>query len=307
MTGLNRTIEMFLSGKAGYAELKEAYRNTAKEVKFFVLGGNDAEMVAIAALLSQAGQHFIQPKKEWGNHSYGPGELGLEVTPAHEEMHSQGGPQYPVPVPAAVKEYSTVVFVECFPADSWPQGTKAIVVDHHGELAYRPAAIRQVLDILEPTGFQISGETRRWAELIAANDSGYIPAMTALGATQDEVSRVRALDRSAQGITPAHEAEAERAISAKEVVGRLTVVRMAHSKTATVADRLYGQHDQLLIISGDGEVNFYGDGALCAELKTKFEGWNGGAGLGKTGANAYWGAGRPEQEKVSTFIREQLN
>ena len=306
MTGLSAIVGSFLSRKIGYAELKEAYHGIAQAAKFFVLGGNDAEMEVIKQLLSQAGQSFVQPRKEWGDHSYNPDDLGLEVAPAHTGRQSQGGPSYDVHVPAAVRGYSTVVFVECSAVSDWPEGTKTILIDHHGELAYRPASIRQVLDVLEPTGFQISSETRRWIELIAANDAGYIPAMITLGATPEEIARIRALDRSAQGITPGHEAEAERAIAAKEVSGRLTIVRMAHSKTATVADRLFGGYDQLLILSADREVNFYGDGALCADLKAKFEGWNGGSGLGKIGANAYWG-GYPNQEDVLTFIQQHLN
>lgn len=306
MTGLSAVVGSFLTRKLGYAELKEAYRGITQESKFFVLGGNDAEMELVKQLLSQAGQLFVQPKKEWGDYSYSPADLGLEVVPAHTGRRSQGGPSYDVQVPAAVKGYSTVVFVECTAAAQWPEGTETIRVDHHGELAYRPASVRQVLDILEPCGFQLSGETRRWIELIAANDAGYIPAMIALGSTPEEIARIRALDRSAQGITPAYEAEAERAIVAKEVTGPLTIIRMKHSKTATVADRMYGDYNQLLIISGDGEVNFYGDGALCAELKTKFEGWNGGSGLGKVGANAYWG-GYPNQEDALAFIQQHLN
>jgi hypothetical protein len=68
---------------------------------------------------------------------------------------------------------------------------------------------------------------------------------------------------------------------------------------------MFGNYDQLLILSADGEVNFYGDGAVCAELKTEFEGWNGGSGLGKVGASAYWG-GYPDQEDTLEFIQKHL-
>lgn len=152
----------------------------------------------------------------------------------------------------------------------------------------------------------VSGSQKGNALLVAANDARYIPGMLAIGATQEEIDCVRMFDRLVQGITPAQDTEGLRAIGEKEILGRLTVVRMSHSKTATVADRLFGQYDQLLILSGDGEVNFFGDGALCAELKDKFEGWNGGSGLGKLGANAYWGCGSPNQAEVLEFVQQRL-
>jgi hypothetical protein len=80
---------------------------------------------------------------------------------------------------------------------------------------------------------------------------------------------------------------------------------MAHSKCATVTDRLFGRYDQLLILSGDGEVNFYGDGAICTALKEKFDGWNGGSGLGQVGGSAFWG-GYPNHDEVLDFVKKNL-
>lgn len=296
----------------------------------FVLGGNDGEMETIKNLLSAAGINYIQPKYMWGDHRFSPADLGLRVVTVSKG--SQGG--YPLGNRETIEDDPWIVFVECEPED-WPTGAaKAVVIDHHGDKAGRPSAITQVVAYLRQlpgrlrqnsfsgdmrSKQEISSEascievattfsatTARWIELIAANDARYIPGMMAVGATQEETERVRLFDRSAQGITPAHEAEAERAIAAKETEGRLTVVRMAHSKTATVTDRLFGQYDQLLILSsGDGESNFFGDGALCAELKEKVGGWNGGSGLGKAGASAFWG-GNPDQEEVLRFIRRKV-
>jgi len=56
--------------------------------------------------------------------------------------------------------------------------------------------------------------------------------------------------------------------------GKLTVVKLAHSKGATITDRLFGKYQNLLILSGDGEVKFYGDGKICEDLKNNFEGRN---------------------------------
>jgi len=272
----------------------------------FVLGGEDLEMATIRSLLVLAGVRHIQPNKGWGAQTYGPAALDLAVV---EEAVIRGkgafGETYYGPPAQRCFGVERVVFVECAPAKEWPSGTPAVVVDHHGENSSRPPAVQQVLALL---GLPISDAMRRWTELVGANDAGYIPAMKALGATPDEVEHIRALDRGAQGVTPVHEAEAERAIGAREVIGRLTVVRMGHSKTSPVADRLYGVADQLLILSEDGEANFYGDGAICAGLVKGFAGWSGGAGLGKAGQPAYWGvSGSKSEDEVIKLITSALS
>ena len=298
----------------------------------FVLGGSDGEMLVIRQLLTLAGLAHIQPKTGWGDQQYTPAELGIELQT--KQVPTGGGHGYSSLYDKEIvvgKEVENVVFVECRPADGWPEHLSNQVIDHHGSRSGESASIMQLLSILSSMAAQLetqrehmqseknpavvaqnirqvtdrlSPESRRWVELTAANDAGYIPAMLALGATCDEVARVRAFDRSAQGITSAHEKEAERAIREAKTEGRLTVVCMTHSKTATVADRLYGRYDQLLIHSSDdGETNFYGDGALCAALKEKFSGWAGGSGLGKEGGTAYWGGYDGEAEQ---FIRDYL-
>ncbi|OGE26183.1 hypothetical protein A2780_00015 [Candidatus Daviesbacteria bacterium RIFCSPHIGHO2_01_FULL_41_45] len=258
----------------------------------FFLGGNDAEMVRIFEVLANAGIETVNKGLGWGAHA----------SAYADEIASAGA------------EGKTVVLVELDNSSAakteWtaekvavtlPEGT--IEVDHHGDRSAEPASILQVLKL-------IGAEPTHWDLLIAANDSGFIPAMEAMGATANEIAEVRASDRNAQGITPEKEAEAEQAIAKAETSDRLTVVRMAHSKCATVTDRLHKGaggpgYDQLLILSGDGEVNFYGDGKLCQNLKEKFEGWNGGSGLGAEGGSAFWG-GYPNHEEVLAFVKESL-
>lgn len=237
----------------------------------FFLGGIDAEMVEILRVLTSVGAKVINANLGWG----------------------ATASAYSAEIATVAAEKKTPVLVELITDIALPESV--ILVDHHGDRAGEPASIFQVLNLLglEPTRYQ---------ELIAANDSAYIPGMLAISATSEEIAAVRLSDRCAQGITPEQEAAAETAIVNREVHGRLTVVRLPHSKCATITDRLFGQYDQLLILSGDGEVNFYGDGALCSTLKEKFEGWNGGSGLGKIGGSAYWG-GYPNQAEIENFIR----
>ena len=238
----------------------------------FFLGGIDAEMNEIENVLKLHNMEFYNKNLGWG----------AAASAYNEEIDKE------------IKNGKVPVLVELIPDITLSEGI--ILVDHHGDQAYKKASILQVLDLLnlEPT---------RWQQLIAANDSGYIPGMIRINASEEEIAAVRLADRSAQGITPEQEEMAEVAISNREEEGLLTVCHLPHSKCATVTDRMFGQYDNLLILSEDGEVNFFGDGALCATLKERFKGWNGGSGLGQGGGSAYWG-GYPNQNEVEKFIRE---
>jgi hypothetical protein len=170
--------------------------------------------------------------------------------------------------------------------------------DRHNDLS----SLEQVAQLL---GVTLSVEEA----FIAANDKGYIPAMKQLGEElfmeETEVNamieKVRALDRSAQGITADQEEQAEQALQNAETCGSLTVVRLPHSKCATITDRLFGQYENLLVLCGDGEANFYGKGELCRSLLANFEGWAGG----DLNTSGFWG-GYPNQRDVEKFVREAL-
>lgn len=258
----------------------------------FFLGGKDLEMEAIKALLTEQKLPFTDGKLAWGAST---SQYGDEI-----EKISKSG--------------KTPVLIELSQDSKIPENS--VIIDHHNENANKPASILQVCALLdiEPT---------RKMQLIAANDSGYIPAMQKLGASQEEIDTIRLLDRKCQGITDEQEKEAERAIANKKVQDGVTIIKMSHSKTATVADRLFDSHKQqnLLVLSDDGEVNYFGDGKLCEMLKGKaigtrpaswdpsqtetiydnFGGWTGGTGLGKEEGSAFWG-GYPDHKAVTDFI-----
>lgn len=249
----------------------------------FFLGGADAEMLAIADACREAGVAIVDKHLGWG-----------ASASAYKEEIAQ-----------AISEGKQPVLIELSLDIELPE--TAIVVDHHNENVGKPASILQVLSLLgvEPTRYQ---------QLIAANDCAYIPGMLALGATPEEIAAVRLADRAAQGITPEQEREAERAIAAAEVVNGVTIIKMAHSKTATVCDRLFSQdkEQRLLILSEDGESNFFGNGELCRLLQgedtgkkteqgytiySHFGGWIGGN-LPQSG---FWG-GYADQKEVEKFV-----
>ncbi|MDR0860596.1 MAG: hypothetical protein LBO09_06585 [Candidatus Peribacteria bacterium] len=265
--------------------------NKNKKNLVVFLGGADAEMSAIREVLQQTGIEFVDNQLGWG----------AKIS------------DYSDRIKEALSSNREVVTIELI-NDINLKGL--VEIDHHGERSTEPASILQVLKLIgiEPT---------RRQQLIAANDSGYIPAMLALGATPEEVAEIRLLDRSAQGITSEMEAEAERAIANTETINGITVIRMSHSKCATVSDRLFdpSKPQNLLILSGDGESNYYGNGLLCQLLKgektgtapapwdasqtietfSNFGGWNGGAGLGDPESYGFWG-GYGDQEAIKSFI-----
>lgn len=137
------------------------------------------------------------------------------------------------------------------------------------------------------------------------NDRGYIPALVAMGATQEEIGKVRAADRAAQGITPDEEAAGERAVARATTLAeaRLTVVSLPHARTATVTDRLQpelgGPGAQTLLVYCPDQVNFFGDGGLVRALQAHFPGgWYGGA----LPTRGFWGHDAPIPDVLPTLL-----
>ena len=230
-------------------------------------------------------------------------EAGIEVADKHLGWGASAS-AYAEEIAKAASEGKAPVLIELTLDIEVP--STSIIVDHHNENAGKPASLLQVLNL-------IGVEPSREQQLIAANDCGYIPGMLALGATAEEVAKVRYRDRAAQGITPEQEIEAERAIAAAEQVNGVTIVRMAHSKTATVCDRLFNpeKEERLLILSEDGESNFFGNGELCKLLQGEktgktSEGWDtysnfGGWIGGNLPTSGFWG-GYANQQAVLSYI-----
>lgn len=187
-----------------------------------------------------------------------------------------------------------------------PEG--ATNIDHHkydgDDRSSDKSSLEQVADLI---GYKLS----LYEEFIAANDKGFIPKMIELVKTKNLskeqteklIQKVRLQDRAAQGITPEQEKIAEEAIKEAEVSDSLTVVHMAHSKTSTVCDRLWGQYKNLLILSKDGEVNFFGSGRVIKKLSSLVEGsWSGGD---PDHDNGFWG-GYPQNLDVEKEVKKLL-
>lgn len=241
----------------------------------FFLGGRDLEMVTIAALLQArqaAGDGRIAQVADagllWGARA------------------SDYGPQ----IAAAAARSEVPVLVELAADVPLPPGT--VEIDHHGARSAEPAALRQVFGLL---ALPASDWTREFA-LVAANDTGHVAGMRAIGAADDEIRRIRAADRAAQGITAQEEAEGLRALAARRegLDGTLLVVDLPHGRSATVADplALAGDLRDLLLLS-PGSTQFFGSGERIARLDAAFPGgWRGGE-LPRRG---FWGLARPLTE-----------
>lgn len=188
-----------------------------------------------------------------------------------------------------------------------PEG--AVNIDHH---RYDGDDRTNELSSLEQVANLIGHKLSLFEEFVSANDKGFIPAMLALAKTknlskketQKLVNEVRLQDRAAQGITPEQEKIAEEAIKKAEIFDRLTVVRMAHSKTSTVCDRLWGSYRNLLVLSEDGEVNFFGERRVIEKLSSLVKGsWSGGD---LDHDNGFWG-GYPQDLDIEKEVKNLLN
>lgn len=187
-----------------------------------------------------------------------------------------------------------------------PEG--AVNIDHHrydgDDRSSDKSSLEQVAELI---GHKLS----LFEQFVSENDKGFIPAMMSLAKTknlskeetQKLINKVRLQDRAAQGITPEQEKIAKEAIQEAEVSNRLTVVRMSHSKTTTICDRLYGKYKNLLILSENGEVNFFGEKRVIERLSSLVKGsWSGGD---LDHDNGFWG-GYPQNLDIEKEVKKLL-
>ncbi len=238
----------------------------------FFLGGHDLEMLTIGELVrgEQGDAAVVDKGLRWG---------------ARAEA-------YAAEIAAWCDAGGVAVLVE-LPGLDGP-APNVIEVDHHGARAAEPSALRQVFALL---GLPEARWTRSFA-LVEANDVGHVAAMRAMGATAAEMAAIRAADRAAQGITPAEEMAGRAALAAARSAlgGRLMVVDLPHTRTATVMDPLaleLGDATRDVLVLTPAGPQFFGQGKAVAALDAAFPGgWRGGE-LPRRG---FWGLGHPAAE-----------
>lgn len=232
--------------------------NRLKKYVFF-LGGHDLEMVTIRDLLKDLAITVFDINLLWG---------------AKSSVYRKN-------IQDALNAGKTPVLVEIEDDMNLPKD-KVIFIDHHEERAgsEKPTALHQVFSLLNLSSEMWSSDF----DLVAANDRGYITELEKIGATREDIIRIRAEDRKAQQITPEQEEQGRLALAKTEVFldGRLTVAHLTHSRTAVATDFLHKclggpGYENLLVFCPD-ETDFFGEGELVMSLHAHFPGsWMGGA------------------------------
>jgi hypothetical protein len=192
----------------------------------------------------------------------------------------------------------TPVLVELTGDDDVPPG--AIEVDHHGARAGEPCSLAQVFSLLR---LPASRWTREHA-LVAANDVGHLAGLRAMRASEDEIRRIRAEDRAAQGVTPQEEAAGAAAADAVEQAAPgVLLARLPHERTATVVDPLalagrLGGGATLLVKTPRG-LHAFGSGEAVAALR---EALPGGFFGGDLPAGGFWGLPEPPADALERAL-----
>lgn len=200
------------------------------ETKIFLLGGQDLEMQEIAALLKQCDFPFFNRNLSWSN---------ANLTAYSEELQQYGNQE------------NVLIYGVELQDDGFASTYRNYVrIDHHNDYGGRPSSLEQVARII--------GVDLTWRQkLIAANDSGYIPAMQELGATSGEIAGIRLTDRKMQGCTPEDELLAEQSIEKHlETTGDLMVIYSLTSRFSPICDRLWPY--QKLLVYTDNSLCYYG-------------------------------------------------
>lgn len=199
--------------------------------RIFLLGGSDLEMTTIKNLLVNAGEQFETHDLRWDNAKLSSYEKTLE-----EHGNSPDCQIYGIELNEDI-----------------PHPDNYVRIDHHNDFANKPSSLEQVATLL---GLEMD----RHMQLVATNDSRYIPGMIKLGASREEIDDIRRADRAAQGVSEDDDERlAEESLkSCKGDASNLYVVKSLTSKFSTICDRMYPY--RRLLIYNDDVAEFYGEG-----------------------------------------------
>ncbi|HPI31211.1 MAG TPA: hypothetical protein PLS26_11860 [Bacteroidales bacterium] len=218
----------------------------------FLLGGHDLEMLEILKILRKKGFQYVDKNLKWG---------------------------------ARLSSYADCfdhknIFVGIELTKDIKPPKHYLEIDHHNENVGKESSLEQIAELTKT-------KLNRRQTLIAANDKGYIPAMVKLGASGQEIKRIRRADRKAQGVTLKDERLAEKSIKENlSVIGNITVVCSYTDFFSTIADRLYPCNK--LLIFNENNITYFGEGVkklseFYYDLVLKNIAWFGG------GENGFFG------------------
>lgn len=242
--------------------------------RIFLLGGNDLEMTTIKNLLVNAGEQFETHDLRWDNAKLSSYEKTLE--------EYGNSPDYQI--------YGIEL------NEDIPHPDNYVRIDHHNDFANKPSSLEQVATLL---GLEMD----RHMQLVAANDSRYIPGMIKLGASREEIDDIRRADRAAQGVSEGDDERlAEESLkSCKGDASNLYVVKSLTSKFSTICDRMYPY--RRLLIYNDDVAEFYGEGVndLTSLFKSELDAkkmYHGGGDSGYLGTVS----GAYSKEEISGIV-----
>ncbi len=262
--------------------------NSAFDIRKYVffLGGHDAEMVEIRNILKERGAEFYDKKLSWGA-KLSDYKAAIDNLPKNK-------------IPVFIE-----LIIDC------PYPDDIFIIDHHDENAGKDkkTSIEQIAELL-------CIELTKEQQLISANDIGHIRAMKNMCATDEEIERIRRMDREAQGVTPEDERLAEESINnqLEEVGINIAIINSRTNKTSAVFDRIYDKYRHIFIFTPDGEMNYSGEGEMVFLLTKKYnemkkhnptiQFWSGG----NLPDNGYFGSNfQLNRESFSQLIRQIQN
>ena len=239
----------------------------------FFLGAADSEMQEVKKVVEQAGCMVnFTPEMGWGDAKASTYKARLEEIKINNSSACAEGPAVPDSITKALisGELQVIipVLVELSIDCELPQ--YSITVDHHNDRAGEAPSIIQVCNLLGIT-------PTREQNLIGAFDAAYVYGLVAIGASNQELSEFFADADSSMSIGQmllAREKEsditkeAQRAVDNADMVDDLFIIRCAHSTCGPITARIYDKQSSqnILIISDDGEINYYGDGIRARHL-----------------------------------------
>lgn len=202
----------------------------AKHKTIFLLGGYDLEMLTIREILEKKGLALKDNKLEWSSallSNY------KDIFTSDSEM------------------YDCIYGIELSEDIAPPVNYKRI--DHHNDMVHMPSSLEQIAGI-------IGVELNRFEQLIAVNDSRFIPGLQSMGASEEEIDLIRRADRNAQGVTEEDELLAQKSIQENFRKEKdIAIIRSFGQKFSPITDYMFDKEARLLIYT-DNKLCYYGPG-----------------------------------------------
>lgn len=243
----------------------------------FFLGGYDAEMLTIREMLIKNNETIFDKKLSWNN---------AKLSAYKDEIKALSKNEIPV-------------FIELELDYSYPEHAK--IIDHHNEKAGSSKATS-----IEQVGTLLGITLDRYQQLISANDKGHINGMKMILSTDEEIQKIRAFDRQAQGVTQEDEKLAVKSINEnlEKINPQAVIIDSLSEKTSPIVDILYEKYSNIFIYTPAGTLTYSGTGEIIEKLEqfcknlaeedNDLKYWKGG----ELPVNGYFGADKPISREI---------